>query len=381
MNNIRQFWLECMLKIATPVLEALSQDALRVRMPVECQGNPDEKKNCTYLEAFGRTLVGMAPWLACPSSDETEEKLRLHYAALARQGLAICCDETKNDCMTFASGMQPIVDAAFLAEGILRAPQELWEPLETSVKSRLLDAMRSTRTRKPYKNNWLLFSAIIECLLHHAKAKDWDPMRIDYALTKHTDWYLGDGWYGDGPRFNFNYYNSFVIQPMLIDVLAEVGDEYKEWGALKGDVTTRASHFASFLEQLISPEGTYPAIGRSLAYRFGAFHALAQAALLGLLPPELPPAQVRSALTAVIQRTMSAKGMFDNDGWLRIGVCGHQPRMGETYISTGSLYLCTTVFLPLGLPAEAPFWKEPDCPWTQKRIWAGEDTACQHAIS
>ena len=78
---------------------------------------------------------------------------------------------------------------------------------------------------------------------------------------------------------------------------------------------------------------------------------------------------------------MSAKGMFDNDGWLRIGVCGHQPRMGETYISTGSLYLCTTVFLPLGLPAEAPFWKEPDCPWTQKRIWAGEDTACQHAIS
>ena len=167
---------------------------------------------------------------------------------------------------------------------------------------------------------------------------------------------------------------------MLIDVLAEVGGEYKEWGALKGDVTTRASHFASFLEQLISPEGTYPAIGRSLAYRFGAFHALAQAALLGLLPPELPPAQVRSALTAVIQRTMSAKGMFDNDGWLRIGVCGHQPRMGETYISTGSLYLCTTVFLPLGLPTDAAFWKEPDCSWTQKRIWAGEDTACQHAI-
>ena len=380
MNNFRHYWLESMLKIASPVLEALSQDELRARMPVECQGNPDEKKSCTYLEAFGRTLVGMAPWLGQPSSDEAEESLRARYAALARQCLAICCDETKNDCMNFSHGMQPIVDAAFLAEGILRAPQELWEPLDSSVKTRLLEAMRATRTRKPYRNNWLLFSAIIEALLHHAQATDWDAMRIDYALTKHMEWYLGDGWYGDGPRFNFNYYNSFVIQPMLIDLLAEVGGEYKEWDALKEDVTARATHFAWFLEELISPEGTYPAIGRSLAYRFGAFHALAQAALNGFLPAELPPAQVRSALTAVIRRTMSAEEMFDKDGWLRIGVFGHQPRMGETYISTGSLYLCTTVFLPLGLPSNAPFWQDTALPWTQKRIWDGEDTLCRHAI-
>ena len=381
MNSIRRFWLDAMLKIVRPVLESLAKNELRERMPVECQGDPEEKKNCTYLEAFGRTLMGIAPWLARPSADDEEENLRRHYAELARQCLANCCDKTKADCMNFSFGMQPIVDAAFLAQGILRAPQILWEPLDESVKARLLDAMRATRTRKPFKNNWLLFSAIIECLLHHAHAADWDPMRIDYALTKHGDWYLGDGWYGDGPRFYFNYYNSFVIQPMLIDTLAEVGSENSEWAALQPDVRTRATQFASYLEQLISPEGTYPAVGRSLAYRFGAFQTLSQAALLGFLPDELPPAQARSALTAVIQRTMSAKDMFDADGWLRIGVYGHQPRMGEYYISTGSLYLCSAVFLPLGLPEDAPFWQGPDMPWTQKRIWEGQDTACRHAIS
>jgi hypothetical protein len=78
---------------------------------------------------------------------------------------------------------------------------------------------------------------------------------------------------------------------------------------------------------------------------------------------------------------MSATDMFDGDGWLRIGVFGHQPRMGEYYISTGSLYLCSAVFLPLGLAESALFWQGQDLPWTQKRIWAGEDTACRHVIS
>ncbi len=77
---------------------------------------------------------------------------------------------------------------------------------------------------------------------------------------------------------------------------------------------------------------------------------------------------------------MSANNMFDENGWLRVGVYGHQPRMGEGYISTGSLYLCSAVFLPLGLDADTPFWKDAPLPWTQKRIWDGEDTICRHAI-
>ncbi|MGB3149098.1 MAG: DUF2264 domain-containing protein, partial [Maribacter sp.] len=49
---------------------------------------------------------------------------------------------------------------------------------------------------------------------------------------------------------------------------------------------------------------------------------------------------------------------------------GHQPEMAEKYISTGSLYLCTEVFLVLGLQPEAPFWSDPATAWSQKRIWS-----------
>ena len=43
----------------------------------------------------------------------------------------------------------------------------------------------------------------------------------------------------------------------------------------------------------------------------------------------------------MIRRTLEAPDTFDKEGWLQIGFCGHQPGVGETYISTGSLYLCS----------------------------------------
>ena len=85
---------------------------------------------------------------------------------------------------------------------------------------------------------------------------------------------------------------------MLIDVLAVCRDEMPAWKEIEGRVRERAARYAAIQERLISPEGTFPAIGRSLAYRFGAFHLLAQSALRRALPEGVSPAQVRGALTA-----------------------------------------------------------------------------------
>ena len=144
---------------------------------------------------------------------------------------------------------------------------------------------------------------------------------------------------------------------------------------------SRARRYAAIQERLISPEGTFPPVGRSLAYRIGAFQLLGQIALMKELPPPVKPAQVRCALTAVINRQMNAPGTFDGAGWLRIGFAGRQPDIGENYISTGSLYLCSAGFLPLGLPPEDEFWSGPAIPWTSKLIWSGENAAADHALT
>ncbi|WP_054026678.1 DUF2264 domain-containing protein [Bacillus sp. FJAT-28004] len=383
----RKYWLEQMLAIGEPVLNALAERRLKERMPIEIAitvGETDNEKAAaaaelkadrakyTHLEALGRLLSGMAPWLENQHIHGNEEELRVRYAALAREAMDAGTDPASPDYMNFSDGYQPIVDAAFLALAILRAPVELGEKLEQRVKSNVITALKQTRSRKPVFSNWLLFAATIEAALLRLGESDWDPMRIDYALKQHEQWYLGDGAYSDGPEFHWDYYNSFVIQPMLVDVLAAAGDEHEEWAAMRAAVASRSRRYAEVLERLIGTDGTYPPIGRSLAYRFGAFQSLAQHALNNDLPKSVTAPQVRCALTAAIRRTLDMPGNFTSDGWLTIGLCGNQRDIGERYISTGSLYLCAAVFLPLGLPSDHSFWCGADEAWTSKKAWSGQ---------
>ncbi len=232
----------------------------------------------------------------------------------------------------------------------------------------------------PGFNNWLLFAATVEAFLKRAGDPTWDRMRVDYALRQHEQWYKGDGVYGDGPQFHFDYYNAYVIQPMLVDVLDACADDRPAWQAMREPVLTRARRYAAIQERLIAPDGAFPPVGRSLAYRCGAFQGLAQAALRRDLPKDVTPGQARAALGAVIARTLDAPGTFDANGWLTLGLCGHQPGIAETYISTGSLYLCSAAFLPLGLPASDPFWTDAPRDWTAKRAWRGEPIPIDKAL-
>lgn len=379
-SSDRAYWLSVLERIARPVLEAGAVGELRARMPIEHRPESRDRHRFAHLEAVGRLLSGIAPWLALEGLTGEEETLRAELADLARRTIAFGVDPASPDFFNFSYDYQPIVDAAFLSQSFLRARQTLWQPLSDQTKAHTLDGLRATRTRKPGFSNWLLFGAEIEAFLQTVGAPDWDPMRVDYALRQHEQWYVGDGHYSDGPEFHWDYYNSFVIQPMLIDVITAVQGVYEQWDVMMPAMRTRAVRYAAVQERLISPEGTYPAIGRSLAYRFGAFQALAQAALLHNLPEEVTPGQVRAALTAVIRRQMEAPGTFDEEGWLTIGFCGHQPGLGETYICTGSVYLCAAGLLPLGLPPSAPFWAEPPTPWTSQKAWGGVDMECDHAL-
>jgi hypothetical protein len=374
----RKYWAGVMQRLADPVLTHLSHGTLRARMPVE-QAAGAGRAAVTHLEAFGRLVSGLAPWVELGPDASDEGRTRGRLAELTRAALATALDPASPDALNFTNERQPLVDAAFLAQGLLRAPTHLREALDAGTRARLVAALESTRVIPPYFSNWLLFSATVEAALRSLGAS-WDRMRVDYALRQHEQWYRGDGTYGDGPSFHWDYYNSFVIHPMLVDVLAACADEVPHWAEMRGRVETRARRYAAVLERLVAPDGSFPAIGRSLAYRCGAFHALAQAALRRALPEEVPPAQARGALTAVIRRTLNAPGTFDADGWLRIGLCGHQPGIGERYISTGSLYLCATGLLPLGLPATDEFWSAAPAPWTAVRAWSGAAFPIDHAI-
>ena len=57
-------------------------------------------------------------------------------------------------------------------------------------------------------------------------------------------------------------------------------DQHPAWTTLQKKEEPRAARYAAVLERMIAPDGSFPALGRSIVYRCGAFHALAQAARL-----------------------------------------------------------------------------------------------------
>jgi hypothetical protein len=376
----RASWVGMLDRVCRPLFEALSERKLKAVMPVEASaGEQEHRRQTTYLEALGRALAGMAPWLEHGATTGAEGELRAKYCEWARAGIASAVDKKSPDYMDFGGDRQTIVDTAFLALAMQRAPRELREKLPVGVRGQLADALRATRRQTPAFNNWLLFAAMIEAALF-SLGEPWDRERVDYALREHATWYVGDGVYGDGPHFHQDYYNSFVIHPFLLMLMDVVGKQDAAWAAMASDIRLRATRYAAIQERMIAPDGTYPIVGRSIAYRCGAFHLLADATLRGVLPAEVAPEQVRGALTAVMRRTLGAEGTFDEKGWLRIGLAGHQPSLGETYISTGSLYLCTAAFLPLGLGGADRFWSGAAARWSSAKVWSGADSKLDHAL-
>ena len=71
-------------------------------MPVE--NKKEEQRQYTHLEAFARTLVGIAPWLETPALDAEEEKLRVcTTASLCAQALDAATDPESPDFMNFSA--------------------------------------------------------------------------------------------------------------------------------------------------------------------------------------------------------------------------------------------------------------------------------------
>lgn len=371
-KNQREYWYQLLYKMANPVVSNLANGTLKKNMPLEKSPTFDSRSpTVTYLEAVGRTYAGIAPWLALPDDTTKEGILRKKLRENALLGLKKCFEPGSPDLLTFGKDYQPIVDAAYLAQTFLRAPKAMWEPLDGDTKKRIIDSFKSLRNRKPFQSNWLLFGSITEAFLLSV-GEQYDTARLEEGIKKLNSWYKGDGQYGDGPNLAFDYYNSFVIHPMMVDTLAVLVDKNMAEKKTYDLALKRMQRYAVGQERMISPEGTFPPIGRSITYRTGALQALAQIALMEKLPDSIKPAQVRCALTKVYQNMYDVPGTFDKNDWLQLGFCGHQPEIADYYTSTGSLYMATLSFLPLGLPATNSFWTAPDEDWTAKKAWGGK---------
>ena len=378
----REYWTSQAYKMAQPVLKNMAQGKLQQNMLTEFSPSFDNRnRKVVYMETFGRLMAGIAPWLALSDDATAESRQRKQLREWALTSYRNAVDPTSPDYLCWGVSGQNLVDAAYIAESFLRAYDTLWQPLDTLTKQRYFKEFQKLRRIDPPYTNWLLFSSVIESFLAKAGG-GYDEFRVNMACRKVEEWYVGDGWYADGPVFVFDYYSSYVFHAMYLETLQAMIDakmntriDYSKYHerALK-----RAQKYAIILERFISPEGTFPVIGRSTPYRLAAMQPLALLAWYQKMPKELTNGQVRAALTQVMHRMFDHQQNYNQKGFLTIGFCGSQPETADWYTNNGSLYMTSLAFMPLGLPANHPFWTDAPQPWTQVKAWNGRPFPKDH---
>ena len=387
----REYWCEQAWKMAQPVLENMAKGELQKNMKTEFSPSFDNRnRKVVYMETFGRLMAGIAPWLSLPDSvlgsspaDKKELEMRRQLREWALAAYKNSVDPESPDYLVWGAAGQNLVDAAYIAESFIRAYDALWVPLDQTTKDRYIKEFKKLRSIEPPYTNWFLFSSTIESFIAKAVGlREYDDFRVMMTIRKVEEWYVGDGWYADGPVFAFDYYSSYVFHAMYLETLQNMIDakantrlEYRKYydRALK-----RAQKFAIILERFISPEGTFPVIGRSTPYRLAAMQPLALMAWYQKLPQDLTNGQVRAALTQVMHRMFDQQQNYNDGGYLTIGFCGHQPETADWYTNNGSLYMTSLAFMPLGLPATHPFWTDAAEPWTQVKAWGGKPFPKDH---
>jgi len=374
----REYTIDLLRKIADPVLLSLKEGELVRNIPQrDWEKNKKGALHTSALQAFGRTLSGMAPWLALGEDNTTEGQLRQKYIDLSLKGIKEAVNPDSPDYMFEKKITQHIVHTAYFAYPLLLAKKQLWEPLSKKEKKLVIEALKTHRGLKPWKSNWLLFSAIIECAIWELSGKC-EMAPIEYAIENHMEWYLGDGTYGDGPSFHWDYYNSFVIHPLLLEILRTCKSKNHKLGDLFPKALKRSQRYAEILEHLISPEATFPVVGRSSVYRIAVFQLIGYLAAHNELPKSINTGATRAALTAVSKRMMEMQGTFGAKGWLTAGVVGQQINARDHYSYTGALYFCATGLMHLGAPKNSKLWSDPSGKWFQQRVWSGDDIPRQN---
>lgn len=250
---------------------------------------------------------------------------------------------------------QRLVEMAAMGLALILAPEKVWEPLSVVEKENFTNWLSQINTHGLYDCNWVLFAVMVNLGLKQVGAP-FDKDRMDWALDKIEDFYIGDGWYSDGKGGHSDYYVPFAIHYYgLIYAKLMQQEDPKRSKLYKDRAATFAKDFIYWFDQ----DGSALPYGRSLTYRF------AQSAFWSALvyaEVEVLPLGVVKGIILRNLRWWFSKPIFNADGTLTIGYGYPNLVMAENYNSPGSPYWSFKTFLILAFEDQHPFWRTEELP-------------------
>ncbi|WP_202300841.1 DUF2264 domain-containing protein [Dryocola clanedunensis] len=310
------------------------------------------------METFSRLLWGVTPLLAGGS----EPQQFSFYIQAIKNGTSPQHADYWGEVAPYD---QRIVEMAAYGLLLALAGDTVLAHFSETEKENLWRWLKQSEEQAIPDNNWHFFPILVQVGFHHA------GMETNFqALEKHfaamEAYYLGDGWYSDGPGRPRDYYISMGFHFYGLIYLKLMADIDPDRCA---ELRQRATLFAADFIHFFADDGAAIPFGRSLTYRFaqGAFWSAVAFAGLEVYSPGVVKGIVLRHL-----RWWLSQPLFDRDGVLSVGYSYPNLIMAEDYNAPGSPYWGMKTMLVLALAGNDAFWQADELPLPER--------AKQHSI-
>lgn len=334
----------------------------RVLYPDDRRGLPD---SVDAIESFARIASAWGAWLRNPANPAVIhfENHEINLESLLRGALL---DGTNpSNPYTYWGDIghmdQRIVESADIALAVWMSRERVFCKMTLAEQAQVMNWLAQVDNKGTYTDNWILFTAMTQAVRLHLGFPSPEG-ELDNRLMQIGEFYRGDGWYVDGPTDEFELYNAWMF-----------GWHYLLWMWIDGDrrpdhrqqVLERGRSFIAGFLHFFGANGSFPAWGRSIVYRFAALAPFSVGHFLRIAPED--PGLLRRLSSGCI-RYFYDHGLFDpEEHFVRQGYHGDFPPAGEAYISPGSPYWCCHGLFALTFDRDDPFWTAVESPLPVER--------------
>lgn len=300
------------------------------------------------MEGLSRALWGVFPLMAGGQSVPYSDK----YLTAIKQGTDPQSAGYWGDTGPYD---QRLVEMAAYGLGLSLLQDKLLESFSARERDNLHRWLNQITDAQMPDSNWNYFAIMVQLGFKRA-GLPWDRSAIEHRFGLMEAYYLGDGWYADGPGRPKDYYISMAFHFYGLIYATLNGEDDPARAQILRD---RAAQFAQDFIYMSAAGGESVPFGRSLTYRFAMVAFWSGVAFAGL--EVFTPGVVKGIILRHL-RWWLKQPIFDRDGILTLGFAYPNLAFCEDYNSPGSPYWALKVFLILALPAEHPFWLAEELP-------------------
>ncbi len=255
---------------------------------------------------------------------------------------------------------QQTVETCALVICLTTTREQIWETYTKAEKDSVANVLTSFGHQNTVPQNWRMFNMLDLAFLYREGYPIRKEIMLDHVQAI-LNYYVGDGWYRDG--HSFDYYSCWAFN--VYGPLWNLWYGYEEMPEAAAALEEHSNRLMETYPDFFDRDGFTNMWGRSNIYRFAATSPLAANFLLqdpgrwSEAEYRKKAGRARRVVSGSLMQFLGHRATF-TEGLPNMGFYGQFAPLVQGYSCAESPYWFGKAFLCLDLPADHPFWSEPE---------------------